>query len=134
MTDKMSKMLILFVLVLVMCGTAFAEKLVLDERPANTVKWKVRSEDPEWGYRPAEGAVSGVNPPSFIWRIQNGLVWEVQCARDKAFKKIEYRAKDIKYNVHCPPQAFKPGTYTWRYQYRSKRYSQDRKSTETGSG
>ena len=115
MTDKMSKMLILFVLVLVMCGTAFAEKLVLDERPANTVKWEVRSEDPEWGYRPVEGAVLAVNPPSFIWRIQDGLVWEVQCARDKAFKKIEYRAKDIKYNVHCPPRVLKPGRYSWRY-------------------
>ena len=96
MTDKMSKMLILVVLVSVMCGTAFAEKLVLDERPANTVKWEVRSEDPEWGYRPAEGAVLGVNPPSFIWRIQEGLVWEIECTADKEFDNIEYTAKDIK--------------------------------------
>ncbi len=115
MAYKVSQKVVLFVLVLVMGGLVFAEELVLDERPAGSVKWKVRSEDPEGDYRPAEGSVSGVNPPNFIWRIQDGLVWEVECSRDKSFKQIAYRAKDVEYNVHCPTRVFEPGRYSWRY-------------------
>ncbi len=85
---------------------AAQQKLRLDERPA---------EPGEWGYRPAAGAVYRVNPPSFSWQPQRNQTWEIQCARDTKFKKIEYRAKNIEFNVHCPPRTFKPGTYTWRY-------------------
>ena len=83
-----------------------AEELVLDETPA-------RGE--EWGYRPADGVVSEVNPPSFSWRPQKGLTWELECALDTKFEKIEYRAENLQFNVHCPPRVFNPGTYTWRY-------------------
>ena len=83
-----------------------AEELVLDETPA-------RGE--EWGYRPAGGTVSDVNPPSFSWRPQKGLTWELECALDTKFEKIEYRAENLQFNVHCPPRVFNPGTYTWRY-------------------
>jgi len=82
------------------------QNLRLDERPA---------QPGEWGYRPANGAVSGVNPPSFTWRPQQNITWEIQCARDKKFKKIAYSTEGLEFNVHCPPRAFKPGTYTWRY-------------------
>jgi hypothetical protein len=85
---------------------ARAAELKLDERPA---------QPGEWGYRPAERAVSEVNPPSFTWRPQKNLTWGIQCARDKKFKKVQYRATDLEFNVHCPPRTFKPGTYTWRY-------------------
>jgi len=54
----------------------------LDQRPA---------EPGEWGYRPAAGSVSQVNPPSFSWRPQTGVTWEIQCAADTEFNKIEYR-------------------------------------------
>ena len=93
-------------IILLLLGTSEAQKLVLDERP---------TEPGEWGYRPADGAVSQVNPPSFAWRPQKNLRWELECARDAQFKKIEYRAKNLEFNVHCPPRTFKPGTYTWRY-------------------
>ena len=83
----------------------------LDQRPA---------EPGEWGYRPAAGLVSQVNPPSFSWRPQSGLTWEIQCAADTAFNKIEYRAGDLEFNVHCPPRTFEPGTYTWRYRGKGK--------------
>jgi len=83
----------------------------LDQRPA---------EPGEWGYRPAAGSVSQVNPPSFSWRPQAGLAWEIQCAADAEFKKIEYRADDLQFNVHCPPRTFEPGTYTWRYRGKDK--------------
>jgi hypothetical protein len=82
------------------------EGLKLDERPAVPE---------EWGYRPANGTVSQVNPPSFSWRPQKGLTWEIECARDTKFGKIEYRAKNLGFNVHCSPRVFKPGAYTWRY-------------------
>ena len=87
-------------------GLAAGQQLKLDERPA---------EPGEWGYRPAAGAVSQVNPPSFSWRPEKEMTWEIQCAGDAKFKKVEYRAKNLKFNVHCPPRTFKPGTYTWRY-------------------
>jgi len=94
------------VLLLVVTGLAGGQKPALDERAAAAG---------EWGYRPAEGTVSLVNPPSFTWRPQKGLTWEIECAHDKTFKKVEYRAKNLKFNVHCPPRVFRVGTYTWRY-------------------
>jgi len=65
-----------------------AAELKLDERPA---------EPGEWGYRPANGDVSQVNPPSFSWRPQTGLTWEIQCARDAAFEKIAYATSDLEF-------------------------------------
>jgi hypothetical protein len=87
-------------------GSAPAAELKLDERPA---------EPGEWGYRPADRDISQVNPPSFSWRPQNNLTWEIHCAHDAAFEKAAYQAKDLEFNVHCPAKTFKPGTYTWRY-------------------
>jgi len=98
-----------FVLLFSVLPLAAQQKLTLDERPA---------EPGEWGYRPGDGAVSQVSPPSFSWRPQQGLSWEIECARDTKFKKIEYRATDVTFNVHCPPRVLRPGTYTWRYRGR----------------
>ena len=83
-----------------------ARDLVLDESPAA---------GGEWGYRPAPGDISMVNPPSFSWRPQDGLVWEVECSADTSFSNITYKSFDIFYNVHCPSTVFTPGTYAWRY-------------------
>ncbi|MHC4175561.1 MAG: DUF4962 domain-containing protein, partial [Planctomycetota bacterium] len=108
--EKVLRKLLLTAIVLlpllVVPAPAAQQKLRLDERPA---------EPGEWGYRPAAGAVPRVNPPSFSWRPERNLTWEIQCSRDPKFKRIEYRAKNIEFNVHCPPRIFKPGTYTWRY-------------------
>jgi hypothetical protein len=91
---------------LVCCAVVVsAEKL--DERLAA---------DDEWGYRPAAGAVSAVNPPSFSWRPQRDVdSWEVECGRGDGFTSIEYRADSVAMNVHCPPRIFPPGKFTWRY-------------------
>ncbi|MHC4700022.1 MAG: DUF4962 domain-containing protein, partial [Planctomycetota bacterium] len=86
--------------------------LKLDERPA---------QPGEWGYRPAAGTVSQVNPPAFSWRPQAGVTWEVECASGGQFDKIEYRAGDLEFNVHCPDRTLAPGTYTWRYRGRDKK-------------
>ncbi len=108
MTVKMFRFecTIAFVLLLVLTGPGTAQELKLDEWPA---------EPEEWGYRPADGAVSQVNPPSFSWRPQRDLTWEIECAGDTTFKKIAYRVDNVEFNVHCPPRTFEPGTYTWRY-------------------
>jgi len=118
MADKMFyiervlyKLLFTSVVFLVVPGLAAGQEIKLDERPA---------ESDEWGYHPAAGTVSQVNPPSFSWRPQKGMTWEIECARDTQFNKVEYRMKNIEFNVHCPPKTFEPGTYTWHYRGRDK--------------
>jgi hypothetical protein len=93
-------------ILLLYAAPGFGVELTLNERPA---------EPGEWGYRPAAGTISQVNPPSFSWRPQAKLMWEIQCASDSEFKKIKYRVSGVEFNVHCPPRTFEPGTYTWRY-------------------
>ena len=100
----------MFIILLATLAPA-ADMLKLDQHPA---------EPGQWGYRPAAGSVSQVNPPSYSWRPQAGLTWEIQCAGDAEFKKIEYRAGNLQFNVHCPPRTFEPGTYTWRYRGKDK--------------
>lgn len=87
-------------------GIAAAQPLVLNETPAG---------DGEWGYHPADGSVSQVNPPSFSWRPQENLRWELECSHDSTLGVITYSAHDIEFNVHCPPHTLAQGTYTWRY-------------------
>jgi len=101
----------LFVLLLLTPALAQDPELKLDERPA---------QPGEWGYRPATGTVCRVNPPAFSWRPQASVTWEIECARGKGSDKIEYRAKDLEFNVHCPPRTFAPGSYTWRYRGKDK--------------
>ncbi|MFH1717776.1 MAG: DUF4962 domain-containing protein [Planctomycetota bacterium] len=95
----------LFLLLFAAPGFCTAQE-ALDERPA---------EPGEWGYHPAEGSVSQVNPPSFSWRPQRGLTWEVECTREG---QTEYSTTSLEFNVHCPPRVFKAGSYTWRYRGR----------------
>ncbi len=104
--SRLSFTVLLSLLFLVLTGFAAEQKISLDERPA---------EPGEWGYRPAEDALSKVNPPSFVWRPQKDLSWELECTRDAQFKDIEYQATNIEFNVHYPPLSFEPGTYSWRY-------------------
>ena len=110
-TSFTSSTVILLALLLLAPVSAQDRTLQLDERPAVPG---------EWGYRPAADTVSQVNPPAFSWRPQSGLMWEIECAGDREFDKIEYRAKNLEFNVHCPPRTFEPGTYTWRYRGRDK--------------
>jgi hypothetical protein len=95
-----------WVLSLVLLCSADAQSLRLDERPA---------EPGTWGYRPEAGTVSQTDPPSFSWRPQQGLKWEIECARDVTFENRVYRAVDVEFNVHCPPTTLGPGNYVWRY-------------------
>jgi len=104
--SKMARIFICFVFLLLILGLSCAQRPSLDKTPAGYR---------EWGYHPAQEAVSQVNPPSFAWRPQEGLTWEIECARDANFNDIEYHAQNLEFNLHCPPRIFEPGTYTWRY-------------------
>ncbi len=85
---------------------ATAAPLKLDESPAS---------DEQWGYRPAESAVSETSPPSFSWRPQKTIVaWEIE-VRSRDDQDWLYHAKSIEFNVHCPDRIFPPGAYRWRY-------------------
>ncbi len=100
--------LMLAVMLLVPCVCPGA---TLDERPA---------EPGQWGYRPAQAGASPTDPPSFTWRPQAGLSWEIECRREDAAGKVIYQAGDIQFNVHCPARTFGPGRYVWRYRGRGK--------------
>jgi len=69
----------------------------------------------EWGYRPAEGAVADMNPPSFTWAPERDAArWELQIAPDTEFSEgvIAYEPQ---WNAFAPPATLPPGDYAWRY-------------------
>jgi hypothetical protein len=97
---------VLSLLLLFIEGTAGGQELELDERAARPG---------EWGYRPADGSVSEVNPPSFSWRPQKGMRWELRVVGVAAAEQPAYHASDLEFNVHCPARTLPSGTYEWRY-------------------
>ncbi|MFC1563038.1 DUF4962 domain-containing protein [candidate division KSB1 bacterium] len=103
---NIKKILICFLSLIFIPILTGAQVLTLDETPAD---------EGEWGYHPSQGSTSRINPPSFTWRPQENLTWEIECAANANFKNIEYRTQNLKYNVHCPTRVFEPGTYTWHY-------------------
>jgi len=75
----------------------------------------------EWGFRPADSAASDTDPPPFVWRPQkNAANYELQCSRDKSFRKVLYRASGLRYNCHCPSKTLTGGTWYWRFRYSDK--------------
>ncbi len=78
----------------------------LDESPARPG---------EWGYHPGHKKDVAVNPPSFVWRPQKGLTWEIQCASEGHFDVPICHVQDLKWSVFCSDKPLSPGTYTWRY-------------------
>ncbi|HIE50764.1 MAG TPA: DUF4962 domain-containing protein [Armatimonadetes bacterium] len=101
-------------LTLVLTGcVALAGALRVDETPA---------QPGEWGFRPAEGAISPLTPPAFAWRPQRGAVrYTLQCSQDPRFTRVDYQVDDLTFNVHCPPKVFPPGRWFWRFRFRDKR-------------
>ena len=107
---KMTKVFVLFVVGLTVCS-AFGAQIKLDESAG---------QPGEWGYRPAEGSVSRVNPPAFSWRPQKRVVWELQCSSDADFEEIVYAVEGVEFNVHCPDKTFRRGVHYWRYRGKDK--------------
>ena len=92
------------------CAVAGAQPAAaVDESPAR---------EGEWGFRPAAGATSALNPPRFSWRPQkHAASYVVEAARDGDFRDVAYRADSIVFNVHAPPKLFEPGKWFWRFRY-----------------
>jgi Domain of unknown function (DUF4962)/Heparinase II/III-like protein len=72
----------------------------------------------EWGYRPAAGSVSRIDPPGFSWRPTRGLRYEIEISASEGFEKVAYRAGDLSLNVHCPPVTLGARPWFWRYRGR----------------
>lgn len=106
-----TKLISAALLIILFAASAPAAELKLDESPA---------EPGEWGYRPADGDVSQVNPPSFSWRPQSSLTWEVECTGHKPYANLSFTHGNIEFNVYCHSKTLSPGKYSWRYRGRDK--------------
>ncbi len=91
-------------------GVAEAAPVAVDEAPARAG---------EWGFRPVDGGVSARTPPAFSWRPQTGArFYELQASTDPSFARVDYEARDLGMNVHCPPRTFEVGAWAWRFRTR----------------
>ncbi|MFO7945277.1 MAG: DUF4962 domain-containing protein [Armatimonadota bacterium] len=72
----------------------------------------------EWGFRPADGKLSPVNPPGFVWRPQkDAKTYSMQIASDRDFQTVVHEAADLELDCHCPSEPLEPGTYFWRFRF-----------------
>ncbi|MEA2707695.1 MAG: hypothetical protein QOF78_296 [Phycisphaerales bacterium] len=72
----------------------------------------------EWGFRPANGSTSALNPPRFSWRPQRAAkAYVVEAARQREFSAVAYRAEAIEFNVHAPARTFDAGKWYWRFRF-----------------
>jgi len=92
-----------------LCSAGVSDELQVDDRPAKAG---------EWGFQPADGSSTRVNPPGFVWRPQEKAASYVfQASRSRDFGQVEYEKKDLKLFCHCPPQVFEDGDWYWRFAY-----------------
>ncbi|MEK7751360.1 MAG: DUF4962 domain-containing protein, partial [Acidobacteriota bacterium] len=69
----------------------------------------------EWGYRPADGATTPVNPPPLTWvHEKTARSYQVQWADNSTFARPA-TAGDLPWTVYTHSAALKPGTWFWRY-------------------
>src|SRR5262245_26099875 len=74
----------------------------------------------EVGYRPGDGAVAVLNPPSLVWLHQpEAETYEVQWAHQEDFKDAEVAA-GFRWNTYTHHAPLAPGSYHWRYRFRTK--------------
>jgi hypothetical protein len=69
----------------------------------------------EWGYRPAEGAVTPVNPPVFSWvHEKTAGSYQVQWADNPGFARA-VTVTDLPWTVYVHNAPLKAGSWHWRY-------------------
>ncbi len=74
----------------------------------------------EVGYRPADGAHSSLNPPSFIWLHEpEADTYSIQWARQEDFADAT-TAEGFVWNTYTHDAPLDPGTYFWRYRLATK--------------
>ncbi|MCX7826099.1 MAG: DUF4962 domain-containing protein, partial [Verrucomicrobiae bacterium] len=75
----------------------------------------------EIGYRPADGATTALNPPSFIWlHRRDAQTYTIQWARRKDFSDAA-TASGFVWNTYTHHTPLAPGTYYWRYRFTDAR-------------
>lgn len=101
----------ILILTLALGRTALAAAtagLAVDNRPAR---------EDEWGYRPADGSTSAVNPPSFTWiHDDRARTYEIQWT-DAPEGKTTGTALNHPWNVYTHNAPFAPGRWHWRYRF-----------------
>lgn len=75
----------------------------------------------EWGYRPADGATVGLNPPSLTWVHESDAVgYAVQWATRPDFSGAVTVA-DVPWPTYTHHTALPVGAYFWRYRFTDKK-------------
>lgn len=75
----------------------------------------------EVGYRPADGSVARLNPPSFIWLHEtNAATYLIQWSTNAVFPETSSAAGFV-WNTYTHHTPFPPGKYFWRYAYVTKK-------------
>jgi hypothetical protein len=79
-----------------------------------------RAADPsEAGYRPSDGATVSVNPPSLVWVHEpKAASYGVEWARTPGFRRAQ-SAEGLPFNTYAHNRTLQPGTYYWRYRYKT---------------
>lgn len=73
----------------------------------------------EWGYRPADGETVLLNPPSLTWVHEaKAATYTVQWALDEDFRQAT-TVEAIPWPVYTHNRPLPPGTYYWRYRFRT---------------
>lgn len=71
----------------------------------------------QWGYRPADGAVVPLNPPSLTWIHEpQAASYTVEWATREDFADAT-TVSDIRWPVYTHDRPLPPGTYRWRYRF-----------------
>ncbi len=74
----------------------------------------------EVGYRPADGEVVRLNPPSLIWlHERDAVTYSIQWARTPDFRDGD-TVERIPWNTYTHHVPFAPGDWFWRYRFTTK--------------
>ncbi len=75
----------------------------------------------EMGYRPEDGSVVRLNPPSLLWlHEKEAQTYTVQWACKKDFSDA-IMVTDIPWNTYTHHEPWAPGAYYWRYRFTTQR-------------
>ncbi len=104
-------------------GTVWWDELHLREAAPEEVrkmagrKLDREPQDREVQYEPADGEVTAVSPPPFVWLPSKGIErYVVQFAPDADFEGAEaVTVEDWEMTVYTPHEPLKPGKWAWRY-------------------
>lgn len=95
--------------VMLTCKVECAEKLVVNDEPAQAG---------EWGFRPSDGTTIQVTPPGFVWRPQKeASTYHVQCSREPGFSAPKYEIDGVTFNIHIPSHPLPVGRWFWRFNF-----------------